>query len=90
MGGGVQAAAGYANHVVFIDPALCHKCNPKLCVEMCSGQAITRGDGEVPAFDREKCVYCGACLWNCRQSVDGEHGNIEFRAGSGGLHSTLN
>ncbi len=90
MGGGVQAAAGYANHVVFIDPALCHKCNPKLCVEMCSGQAITRGDGEVPAFDREKCVYCGACLWNCRQSVDGEHGNIEFRAGAGGLHSTLN
>jgi len=90
MGGGVQAATGYANHVVFIDPALCHGCNPKLCVEMCSGQAITRGDGEVPAFDREKCVYCGACLWNCRQSVDGEHGNIEFRAGSGGLHSTLN
>jgi electron-transferring-flavoprotein dehydrogenase len=89
-GGGVQAAAGYANHVVFIDPALCHKCSPKLCVEMCSGQAITRGEGDVPAFDREKCVYCGACLWNCRQSVDGEHGNIEFRAGSGGLHSTLN
>ena len=68
MGGGVQAATGYANHVVFIDPALCHKCNPKLCVEMCSGQALTRGDGEVPAFDREKCVYCGACLWNCRQT----------------------
>ncbi|HLH08257.1 MAG TPA: hypothetical protein VKW78_13545 [Terriglobales bacterium] len=90
MGGGVQAPAGYANHIVFLHPELCHKCNPKLCVEMCSGQALTRGDDEVPAFDREKCVFCGACLWNCRQSVDGEHGNIEFRAGAGGLHSTLN
>ena len=43
----------------------------------------------VPAFDREKCVYCGACLWNCREA-DGEKGNIEFGAGAGGLHSALN
>jgi len=90
MGGSVQAPGGYANHVVFVRPELCHDCEPKLCVEMCSGQAITRGENGVPAFDREKCVYCGACLWNCRSSAGGENGNIEFRAGAGGLHSSLN
>lgn len=84
MGGSVQAPPGYSNHVLFARPALCTDCNPKLCIEMCSGQAITRGDNGVPAFDREKCVYCGACLWNCTK------GNIDFKAGAGGLHSTLN
>jgi electron-transferring-flavoprotein dehydrogenase len=44
----------------------------------------------MPAFEREKCVHCGACIWNCGQSPDGERGNIEFRAGSGGLHSAEN
>ncbi|HUM04220.1 MAG TPA: hypothetical protein VLT90_02090 [Terriglobales bacterium] len=90
MGGSVQAPPGYANHVIFVRPQLCQNCEPKLCVEMCSGQAITRGEGGVPSFDREKCVYCGACLWNCRATTDGEHGNIEFRAGAGGLHSAQN
>jgi electron-transferring-flavoprotein dehydrogenase len=90
MGGSVQAPPGYANHVVFLHPEHCQTCEPKLCVEMCSGQAITRGETGVPAFDREKCVYCGACLWNCRTSADGEKGNIEFRGGAGGLHSALN
>jgi electron-transferring-flavoprotein dehydrogenase len=85
MGGSVQAPAGYANHVVFVRPELCRECESKLCVEMCSGQAITRGDNGLPAFDREKCVYCGACLWNCSS----KQGNVDFRAGAGGLHSTL-
>ena len=84
MGGSVQAPPGYANHVIFVRPGLCHKCEPKLCIEMCSGQALTRGDTGLPAFDREKCVYCGACLWNCQE------GNVDFRAGAGGLHSALN
>jgi electron-transferring-flavoprotein dehydrogenase len=88
MGGGVQAPSGYANHVIFRRPELCRACETKLCVEMCSGQAITRGEDAVPAFDREKCVYCGACLWNCEAA--GEQGNIEFKPGAGGLHSTLN
>jgi electron-transferring-flavoprotein dehydrogenase len=90
MGGSVQAPPGYADHVIFVRPELCQSCEPKLCVEMCSGQAITRGESGVPAFDREKCVYCGACLWNCRASADGEHGNVDFCAGAGGLHSALN
>ncbi len=90
MGGGVQAQPGYANHVIFRRPELCRACETKLCVEMCSGQAITRGEDAVPAFDREKCVYCGACLWNCEAAADGTKGNIEFEAGAGGLHSALN
>jgi electron-transferring-flavoprotein dehydrogenase len=90
MGGSVQAPPGYANHVSFRRPELCRACETKLCVEMCSGQAITRGEDGVPAFDREKCVHCGACLWNCEADSDGTLGNIEFRAGAGGLHSALN
>ncbi len=88
MGGSVQAPPGYANHLVFARPELCRECESKLCVEMCSGQAITRGEGGTPAFDREKCVYCGACLWNC--DAAGEKGNVDFRAGAGGLHSAIN
>jgi electron-transferring-flavoprotein dehydrogenase len=90
IGGGVQAPPGYANHVSFRRPELCRACETKLCVEMCSGQAITRGEDGVPAFDREKCVYCGACLWNCQAEGDGAQGNVEFSAGAGGLHSALN
>jgi electron-transferring-flavoprotein dehydrogenase len=92
MGGKVQASSGYADHVVFLYPELCEECGTKICIEMCSGQAITPGEGGVPAFDREKCVHCGACLWNCAQSLpyDSERGNIAFRAGTGGLHSAEN
>ncbi|MFB3815044.1 MAG: hypothetical protein ACE14L_13125 [Terriglobales bacterium] len=92
MGGKVQATAGYADHVVFLYPNLCQACGTKLCVEICSGQAITPGENEVPAFDREKCVHCGACIWNCTQEVKDGTGrtNIEFRAGAGGLHSSEN
>ena len=89
MGGKVQAAAGYADHVVFRDLELCRGCGNKLCVEMCSGQAITRSLEGVPIFDREKCVFCGACMWNCPETVDGET-NLQFRAGVGGLHSAEN
>ncbi len=90
LGGKVQAMPGFADHVVFLHPELCIACEDKTCVAMCSGQAITWGEEGVPAFEREKCVHCGACLWNCGQSPDGEHANIEFRAGAGGLHSAEN
>ena len=90
MGGKVQAAAGFADHVIFRDPKLCAVCEERTCIAMCSGQAITQGDNTTPAFDREKCIHCGACLWNCTESPDGEHSNIEFRAGAGGLHSAEN
>lgn len=93
LGGKVQAPPGAADHVVFLYPALCESCDTKVCIELCSGQAIAPGEkGGVPAFDREKCVHCGACLWNCAQPVPGqpEQMNIAFRAGTGGLHSAEN
>lgn len=90
MGGKVQAAPGFADHVHFRDLTLCAECEDKTCVAMCSGQAITLNAEGLPTFEREKCVHCGACLWNCSHSEDGEHGNIEFGAGSGGLHSAEN
>ena len=92
MGGKVQAPAGYADHVVFLYPELCEKCGAKVCIEICSGQAITPGGNGVPAFDHEKCIHCGACIWNCTtpHPFDPERGLIEFRAGAGGLHSAEN
>jgi len=92
LGGKVQAPAGYADHVVFLYPALCESCGTRVCIEVCSGQAIAPGDGPTPAFDREKCVHCGACIWSCPKEVPGGPGrtNIDFRAGTGGLHSAEN
>ena len=92
MGGKVQAPHGYADHVVFQQPELCEKCDARICIEACSGQAIYPGETGVPAFDREKCVHCGACLWNCSQAnlENPERMNIAFRAGTGGLHSAEN
>ncbi|MGD0348075.1 MAG: hypothetical protein ABSA85_15030 [Terracidiphilus sp.] len=90
MGGKVQAMPGYADHVIFLDRQRCIACLEKTCIGMCSGQAITLGPEGAPAFEREKCVHCGACLWNCPHSPDGERSNIEFQAGAGGLHSGEN
>ncbi len=90
MGGKVQSTPGFADHVLFRDMSVCAACDDKTCVAMCSGQAITLGPDGLPAFEREKCIHCGACLWNCSHTRDGEHGNIEFRAGAGGLHSAEN
>ena len=92
MGGKVQAPAGYADHVEFLNPELCEKCGTKICIEACSGQAITLGDAGMPNFDREKCVHCGACVWNCAQPLpdNPERTNIAFHAGTGGLHSAEN
>ena len=89
MGGKVQAPAGYADHVIFRDLEVCGRCSSNLCAEMCSAQAITRSLEGAPNFDREKCVFCGACQWNCSEFV-GDKPNLEFRAGAGGLHSAEN
>jgi electron-transferring-flavoprotein dehydrogenase len=91
-GGKVQAAPGYPDHVRFEFPDFCERCAAQLCVEMCSAQAITPGASGVPVFDREKCVFCGACFWNCAQPLDDDptRTNVSFRAGAGGLHSAEN
>ena len=65
-GGKVQAMPGFADHVVFRDPQLCVDCREKTCIAMCSGQAITRDGSSGVAFEREKCVHCGACLLELR------------------------
>lgn len=93
LGGKVQAPDGYADHVIFKDAVVCQTCKEKICIEACSGQAIMPGpDNGVPAFDREKCIHCGACLWNCSKADknDPERCNTEFKAGAGGLHSNIN
>ena len=93
LGGKVQAAPGFADHVTFEDPSLCATCTKHTCIEICSAQALMPSDepGQAPKFDREKCVHCGACIWNCARLVPGtDRGNIVFKAGSGGLHSNEN
>jgi electron-transferring-flavoprotein dehydrogenase len=92
IGGKVQAPPGFADHVRFLYPDFCERCATRLCIEMCSGQALTPGPKGVPLFDREKCVHCGACLWNCTTSLedDPQRGNIAFTAAAGGLHSSEN
>ncbi len=89
MGGKVQAPQGFADHVIFRDIEVCGQCGTKLCVEMCSAQAVTRSLEGAPNFDREKCVFCGACAWNCPETSDGKP-NLQFIAGAGGLHSAEN
>ncbi len=93
MGGKVQATGGFEDHVQFLRRELCEDCLTQVCVEICSGEAIApnKDGGAVPVFDREKCVHCGACLWNCAHAVDASgRTNIEFTAGGGGLHSVEN
>lgn len=90
IGGKVQAPGGFADHVAFLYPELCRKCRRRICVEMCSGRAIYQDEKVGVAFDREKCVHCGACLWNCTDPQPGRLSNIDFQAGPGGLHSAEN
>ncbi len=92
LGGKVQAPAGYGDHVEFLSPQLCKQCRTKLCVEACSGQAINPGADGVPSFDKDKCVHCGACVWNCATGSpkNPERTAITLRAGPGGLHSAEN
>ena len=90
MGGKVQAMPGFADHVIFRDAGLCIQCEDKTCIAMCSGQALTLGSDSLPLFEREKCIHCGGCIWNCTRTTAEGLTNIEFRAGAGGLHSAEN
>ena len=83
MGGKVQALLGFADHIVFRDLRLCAAYDEKTCIAMCSGQAITLGANNLLVFEREKCIHCEGCLWNCAKSADGVHTDIEFSAGVG-------
>ncbi len=87
MGGKVQAPSDFPDHVVIRNENVCGDCGEKMCIEICSGEALhisAENPAGRPGFDREKCVHCGACLWNC------VHENIDFCAAPGGLHSAEN
>jgi len=84
IGGKVQAPSGVADHIVFLYPNQCESCGTRICVEICSGEAIYPGENGAPGFDREKCIHCGACIWNCAGD------NVRLEAGAGGLHSAEN
>ena len=90
MGGKVQAPGGFRDHVRFRDAEVCRRCQTRVCVEMCSGQAIAPDGDGLPTFDREKCIHCGACLWNCAEIDEKGQANLVFSAGAGGLHSVEN
>ena len=90
MGGKVQAPPDFPDHIVFRDPELCVSCGSRLCIEICSGEAIHAGESGSPVFDRDKCVHCGACIWNCTREVAPGVSNVAFCAAPGGLHSAEN
>ena len=94
IGGKVQAPAGYADHVVFLypEPVRDAAARKRVRRDVLRAGDHARAEGGVPVFDREKCVHCGACLWNCATEPERQPGrtNIEFRAGAGGLHSGEN
>lgn len=90
LGGKVQGSPMSRDHVRFRDADVCRRCEARVCVEMCSGQAIAPDADGLPAFDRDKCVHCGACLWNCTEIDEDGQANLIFSAGAGGLHSVEN
>ncbi len=93
LGGKVTANPGYEDHVRFKDINICKECDARVCIDACSGEAIQfNSDQNIPFFEREKCVHCGACLWNCSEADPSNPilSNVSFIAGSGGLHSAEN
>lgn len=85
LGGKVESRKGYKNHVLFNSNDLCRNCRERVCVSLCSGQAITYKDNKI-YFDKEKCVYCGVCSWSCSKKDN----NIEYQTAAGGLQSLEN
>ena len=54
--------------------------------------ALTFVDHPQVAGNRETCIHCCVCIWNCGTQLDEDPApsNIAFSAGAGGLHSTEN
>ncbi len=45
-------------------PIFCHHCEEACCVTVCFTGALYK-DGEIIAFDAEKCTGCGLCTFAC-------------------------
>ena len=70
IGGKVQAPPGFADHVRFIYPDFCERCAAKMCIEMCSGQAITPGPAASPSSTaKSACTAAPACGTAARRST---------------------
>jgi len=41
----------------------CIKCG--VCERLCRGEAIHKGEDDLPVIDRERCIDCGWCVKNC-------------------------
>ena len=68
----------FGDHVRFRDAETCRTCKERICVMMCSGQAIAPDRDGLPVFDRKKCVLCGACVWNCPEIDEDAQTNLVF------------
>ena len=90
MGGKVQAMPGFADHVAFIDLGLCMVCREKTCIAMCSGQAITLGDDGSARLRAREVHPLRRMHLELRPHAPRQQSNVDFGAGSGGLHSAEN
>ena len=79
LGGKVQAPPGYADHVVFLYPELCEHCGTKICIELCSGQAITPGRGRRAGVRPREMRPLRRLLLELRAADPGEPGAHEHR-----------
>ncbi len=87
MGGKVQAAAGFADHVLFRIAELCALCDARTCISMCCGQAITGPRAPRQPSTAKSVSTAAHVCGTVHDSSDGRKANVEFRAGAGGLHS---
>ena len=92
IGGKVQAPPGFADHVHFVYPDFCERCAGKLCIEMCSGQALSPGPRRRPAVRPREMRPLRRLPVELQRTLEDDptRGNIVFKAGAGGLHSGEN
>ena len=92
VGGKVQAPPGYADHVTFLRPELCKACGAEGLLRdlLGGGDPPGRGGRPRPSTARSASTAARAC-GAARERIDGtDEVNLQFRAGTGGLHSAEN
>ena len=77
---------------VLFFPTFANNAGPSYASKLALVRPLLPGENGVPNFDREKCVHCGACLWNCTSASPetADRMGVAFYAGTGGLHSAEN